>query len=106
MYTDHMIYSPDVPFFRGARGELLPTPFALSVITAPAPNAGAVRQKIPSAGPQIASVLEKRAAKMLAVAAQHQHRCLVLGAWGGGVFRNELGRLRGALQGKLRPTWF
>lgn len=40
-YTDHMIYSPDVPWFRTqGRGTLLAEPFLCSVITAPAPNRG------------------------------------------------------------------
>ncbi len=34
-------------------------------------------------------MLRRRAAKVLAVAAQQQHRVLVLGAWGCGVFRNQ-----------------
>lgn len=35
------------------------------------------------------ATLEARAGKVLAVAAAHGHPCLVLGAWGCGVFRNE-----------------
>ncbi len=89
LYTDQMIYSPDVPFFRGRKRELLEAPFSLSIITAPAPNAGEVLRKDPAAGPQVAAVLDSRVAKVLVVAAEHQHRCLVLGAWGCGVFRNE-----------------
>ncbi|MEL6107161.1 MAG: TIGR02452 family protein, partial [Planctomycetota bacterium] len=39
LYTDHMIYSPDVPFFRvRGNGGFLTQPFTISVITAPAPN--------------------------------------------------------------------
>jgi uncharacterized protein (TIGR02452 family) len=67
----------------------LPAPFQLSIITSPAPNAGEALRKDPDARPRIESVLEARAAKVLAVAARHQHRCLVLGAWGCGVFRND-----------------
>jgi uncharacterized protein (TIGR02452 family) len=34
-------------------------------------------------------VLRRRAARVLAVAAAHRHRRLVLGAWGCGVFGND-----------------
>jgi uncharacterized protein (TIGR02452 family) len=89
LYTDHMIYSADVPFFRDDQLRFLEEPFLLSIITAPAPNAGAALARDPSLGDAIRAVLEARARKVLAVAAQHRHRCLVLGAWGCGVFRNE-----------------
>jgi uncharacterized protein (TIGR02452 family) len=89
LYTDHLIYSPDVPFFRDARLELLEAPFLASVLTAPAPNAGEELRRDPHAGPRIRAALELRAAKLLLVAALQGHRCLVLGAWGCGVFRND-----------------
>src|SRR5262245_28027875 len=40
VYTDHIIYSPDVPFFRDDQLGLREVPFLCSLITAPAPNAG------------------------------------------------------------------
>jgi len=89
LYTDHIIYSPDVPFFRDDRLRYLEEPFVLSIITAPAPNAGAALARDPTLGEQIRQVLEARAQKVLAVAAANRHRCLVLGAWGCGVFRND-----------------
>ncbi|MEO6575413.1 MAG: TIGR02452 family protein, partial [Polyangiaceae bacterium] len=89
LYTDHMIYSPDVPFFRNERLELLETPFLVSILTAPAPNAGAVWKNHPEDGPQIRTTLDDRAKKLLAVAADRGHRCLILGAWGCGAFHND-----------------
>ncbi|MDP2343545.1 MAG: TIGR02452 family protein [Deltaproteobacteria bacterium] len=63
LYTDHLIWSPDVPFFRGERLELLDQPFFTSVVTSPAPNAGeALRRKV-AAGPEIRATLERRAAQ-------------------------------------------
>lgn len=87
LYTDHILYSPDVPFFRDEQHVLLERPFLVSIITAPAPNAGEAEGR-PEA-PEVGRVLRDRARKVLAVAAAHGHRCLVLGAWGCGVFRND-----------------
>jgi uncharacterized protein (TIGR02452 family) len=89
LYTDHIIYSPGVPFFRDDRLALLAKPFLVSIITAPAPNAGQAAQKGKGESEKVKGVLDARAGKVLAVAAAHGHRVLVLGAWGCGVFRNE-----------------
>ncbi len=89
LYTDHLIYSPEVPFFRDQRLDFMERPFVVSILTAPAPNAGALLPREPDAGPRIRATLEARAAKVLAVAAARSHRCLVLGAWGCGAFRND-----------------
>ena len=40
LYSDDMIFSPLVPFFRDDRGQLQPRVTLCSVLTAPAPNAG------------------------------------------------------------------
>lgn len=89
LYTDHLIYSPDVPFFRDERLDFLERPFFPSVITSPAPNAGQVLERDAHARPQIHEALVRRARQVLAVAAKYEHRTLVLGAWGCGVFRND-----------------
>jgi uncharacterized protein (TIGR02452 family) len=89
LYTDHLIYSPRVPFFRDEGLELLPAPFVASVITSPAPNAGEVLRRDPAARPRILAALRTRGAHVLAVARAHAHGTLVLGAWGCGVFRND-----------------
>ncbi|WP_164018876.1 TIGR02452 family protein [Pyxidicoccus trucidator] len=89
LYTDHLIYSPEVPFFRDEGLTLLEQPFSVSVITAPAPNAGAAAKNAPHLLPQVPGVLQARALKVLQVAAHEGHRTLVLGAWGCGAFRND-----------------
>jgi uncharacterized protein (TIGR02452 family) len=89
LYTDHIIYSPAVPFFRDEGLTLLERPFHVSLITAPAPNAGAAASNAPQLVPHLREVLQARALKVLQVAAHHGHRTLVLGAWGCGAFRND-----------------
>jgi uncharacterized protein (TIGR02452 family) len=89
LYTDHIIYSPDVPFFRDEKLALLEAPFLVSILTAPAPNAGEASRHGRGEGRRVRATLEDRAGKVLAVAAAQGHRCLVLGAWGCGVFRND-----------------
>jgi uncharacterized protein (TIGR02452 family) len=89
LYTDHMIYSPDVPVIRDDEDHLLSNPFPVSFITAPAVNAGAVRRNEPEKVKRIEPVMIERIEKVLTVAALHGHRHLVLGAWGCGVFEND-----------------
>jgi uncharacterized protein (TIGR02452 family) len=89
LYTDHIIYSPRVPFFRGAGPELLPAAFLASVITAPAPNAGEYLRRARDGHEELREALFRRVSYVLAVAEAHRHSALVLGAWGCGVFRNE-----------------
>lgn len=90
LYTDHIIYSPRVPFFRvHSRDAPIESPYLCSVITAPAPNAGEVLRRDRGAGPSIREALHRRARYVLAVAAARGHSTLLLGAWGCGVFRND-----------------
>lgn len=89
LYSDHLVYSPQVPVFRGEAGEWLPRPFRLDVLTAPAVNAGALRRNSPELLPQLEPVIRHRLRLVLATAARHGVEALVLGAWGCGVFANE-----------------
>lgn len=87
--TDALIYSPNVPFFRGDDGALLTKPFPVSILTSPAPNAHHAQEWAPSALPHIPETLRRRMRQVLAVAVEQGHRNLVLGAWGCGAFRND-----------------
>lgn len=87
-YSHRVIWSPDVPVYRDCAGELLASPYAVSFLTSPAPNAGAVRRD-PAMLATVPLLLRERAARVLAVAAAHGVRTLVLGAWGCGVFQNR-----------------
>lgn len=89
LYTHHMIYSPRVPVFRDDDDQLLAVPYKVSFVTAPAVNAGAMRDNEPGRIDQIESTMQERIDRLLAVALRHGHRTIILGAWGCGVFRND-----------------
>jgi uncharacterized protein (TIGR02452 family) len=93
LYTDHLIYTPAVPFFKTAgRGELLEQPFLASVLTAPAPNSGAVLKHADDEADALAALaetFERRSAYVLAALAARGHHTIVLGAWGCGAFRGD-----------------
>jgi len=89
LYSDYMIFSPHVPVFRNDDGQLLVEPYRVSFITAPAVNAGAVREREPDHVMQIHPTMQRRIEKILAVALAHNQETLVLGAFGCGVFRNS-----------------
>lgn len=90
LYTDHIIYSPEVPFFRvRSTDAFLEEPFVASVITAPAPNAGAIRRNQPEAEGKLPATFQRRWQNILAVAQANRHTTLILGAWGCGAFRND-----------------
>ncbi|MEZ0390129.1 MAG: TIGR02452 family protein, partial [Verrucomicrobium sp.] len=89
LYTDWMIWSPMVPFIRLDDGTHSEQPYLAHVITAPAPNAGAVAGRIPDAPERVLTTLKRRAARVCQLAAQQGVQTFVLGAWGCGVFRND-----------------
>lgn len=89
MYTDYMIYSPNVPVIRDESGRLI-EPYNVSFVTAPAVNTGIVRSRERHiTQSHIDSVMKKRIERILAVALYNGHKHIVLGAFGCGVFRNS-----------------
>lgn len=91
LYTDNMLYSPDVPVFRDDDNDLLDTPYSVSFLTSPAVNYGVVvRQEEDTEPPKIPSTMLLRTEKLLSVAVEKGYKTLVLGAWGCGVFQNPV----------------
>ncbi|MEH1015450.1 TIGR02452 family protein [Micromonospora sp. CPCC 206060] len=88
-YSDRVIISPDVPVIRDDQGRLLDEPYRTTFLTTAAPNLGAIRRNQPEHVDDVPAALVRRARRVLAVAAVHGCRQLVLGAWGCGVFRND-----------------
>ncbi|MGG4130101.1 TIGR02452 family protein [Paenibacillus illinoisensis] len=89
LYSDYMIYSPGVPVIRDDEDRLLAQYYTTAFITAPAVNAGVVKEREQADDQQIESVMKERIRYILDVAAMNGHRTLVLGAYGCGVFRND-----------------
>ncbi|WP_160717111.1 TIGR02452 family protein [Chitinophaga solisilvae] len=89
LYTDNILFSPQVPVFRNDADELLDNYYCVSVITAPAVNTGAVKFKEPQHVDSIAPVMLDRIERLLAIAVAQRQSTLILGAWGCGVFRNK-----------------
>jgi uncharacterized protein (TIGR02452 family) len=87
-YSNYAIYSPAVPVFKDDDGEPLDEPYLCAFVTAPAVNAGALRDsdRVQS---RIRNEMEARVEKVLALMAGHGHDAAVLGAWGCGVFKND-----------------
>jgi uncharacterized protein (TIGR02452 family) len=94
-YTDHVIHTPRVPVFRDDHDRLLDDPWFVSMITAPAVNAGAVRKNEPENRSQIRDVMGRRIGYVLALAAHLGRDALVLGAWGCGVYANDPSEVAG-----------
>jgi uncharacterized protein (TIGR02452 family) len=86
MYSSWLLYSPNVPVFRGDDGALLAAPWRCAFITAAAPNVKALRDSAPQRVAEVPEVLRERVARVLAVAARECHPGVVLGAWGCGAF--------------------
>ncbi|MFI5897068.1 TIGR02452 family protein [Actinoplanes sp. NPDC051513] len=106
-YSDRVIYSPRVPVFRDDRGKLLAAPYVVSFLTAAAPNRAAMVTSQPQHLHSVPGILRRRAARVLAVAAAHGHRRLVLGAWGCGVFGNDADEVAEAFAGAIGECpWF
>ena len=86
LYTDGIIYSPEVWVFRDDHGHVLEEPYKGAFITSPAVNVGAL-----SSGEygSVQEIMTRRSRRILEVAAHYQTEVLILGAWGCGVFGNR-----------------
>ena len=89
LYSDYMIFSPDVLFFKDDQDNLLETPYKMDVLTSPAVNIGAMKQNRPQEQALAREVMMARLDKILSIFVVHGVENLVLGAWGCGVFQND-----------------
>lgn len=88
VYSDRMIYSPDVPVIRNDDGKLLDTPLLTSFITSPAVNRRVV-SKMFVKDRAIDKAMDTRIRKILSLALENNPSVIVLGAFGCGVFGNK-----------------
>jgi uncharacterized protein (TIGR02452 family) len=86
-YTDGLIYSPTVPFFRDEHNLFLENPFTLSIVTCPAPNLSGVKPE--GLQHKLKGLIRERAIRILQVAHANGHKNIILGAWGCGAFGND-----------------
>jgi len=87
IYTDWMIHSPHVPFFRSGNNRLTPFFPLVDVITCAAPHARALANGVSQS--DYDAFFMQRIQKVLALAEHVNAENLILGAWGCGVFENN-----------------
>lgn len=87
LYSDKMIYSPDVPIIRNDKGQLIKCE-KCSFITSPAVNAKVARERNIS-NDTINKAMKERINKIISLAVKKNPKALVLGAFGCGVFGND-----------------
>jgi len=102
LYTDGIIYSPEVWVFRDDHGHLLNQPYKGAFITSPAVNRGALEGNEHS---HANAVMAGRARRILDVAAHHGTEILILGAWGCGVFGNNAREVAGIFAAHLNSDF-
>jgi len=86
-YSDYMIISPNVCFFRDVEYDFIAEPVLTSVVTIPAPNCKGAAKNISQE--ELDEVMKSRLRKMFAAAVHYGYKNLVLGAWGCGAFGHD-----------------
>lgn len=100
LHSDWMLYSKNITVFRNGYYHLT-EPKTCSVITAAAPR------NVPgkTSFDKIERCFYTRIEKILTIAQHHNHRNLVLGAWGCGVFRNSPNHVSHYFKDVLEQGW-
>ena len=86
-YTNHMIYSANVPVIRDNAGNLLESPGICDFITCPAVNR--TFAKFCFSKKKLDSIMTERISQIIQLCALKKPDTLILGAFGCGVFGNE-----------------
>lgn len=86
LYSDYIIWSPEVSIFKDDMGNVLDEPYKCSFITSPAVNTTNLKKE---EKPRVRNTMKSRIEKILAIAIEKGHEAVVLGAFGCGVFGNK-----------------
>ncbi|KAK7691999.1 hypothetical protein QCA50_005404 [Cerrena zonata] len=89
-YSHAMIYSPRVIIIRDDEGGWI-EPLEVDVVTSPAVNAGVVRKSTKVTSEAIEDTMRERMGRLLYLFERNGIRNIVLGSFGTGAFRNEVG---------------
>lgn len=90
LYTSEALYSEDVSIFRTEDLEIISPYKVMNVITMAAPYAKTVRRYRPYLEERIYPTLQYRCQRVLEIAASNKQEVLILGAFGCGVFGNNI----------------
>lgn len=105
MYTDNLIYSPDVAFFKNDNGDYLDEYVKSDVITMPAVNRGALKTVNENIQMEIDETMRRRIRYVLAASEKNKVEILILGAWGCGVFKNDPMKIAENFKDVLNEEW-
>lgn len=94
LYSDRMIYTEDLAIFRDANYSLLEKIINVDVITSPAVNANAVKTNNKELYNKVNPTMESRIENIIALAKYKGIDTLVLGAYGTGVFGNNVYKVK------------
>ncbi|CAL1711784.1 unnamed protein product [Somion occarium] len=89
-YSHAMIYSPRVVIIRDDEGAWV-EPLEVDIVTSPAVNAGVVRKSSQVTADAIEEVMRERMARIMYLFERQGIRNVVLGSFGTGAFRNDVG---------------
>lgn len=89
MYSDRIIYTPNNVVFRDNENQFLDQPYKVNFIVSPAVNLGAVQHNQPNEIPNVPKAMIDRIRKIIQIAIINHNRCIILGAYGCGVFHND-----------------
>lgn len=100
MYTDAMIYSPLVPFFKDDYGFETDKKY-FDVLTAAFPN----NRSKEHSNQLLVTTYERRIRKVLAIASARKQSNVILGAWGCGAFGNDPELVAMSFAKVLKTVW-